>query len=370
MLTDALSNNKLEVPSITGPKAEALLQKLYPGSSVANPIDFLATGTAEQLGHIIDACENDFDNVDAMAVIFGSPGLFPVYDVYDLLDRKMHECKKPIYPILPSIINVKDEIEHFLSKGRVNFPDEVVFGNALAKVYHTPSPQEASIKQPEVDVKTIRRIVDNAQNGYLAPALLQELLDAAGISRAGEAVVTSADDAQKAAQKLGYPVVMKVVGPVHKSDVGGVVLNVKTPEAVATEFNRMIKIKDTTAILIQPMLSGVELFVGAKREDKFGHLVLCGLGGIFIEVLKDVNAGIVPIAQTEALDLIRRLKSYKILQGVRGQEPVNEEHFAEIVTRVSALMSAAPEIFEMDLNPLLGRKDRVVAVDARIRIER
>ncbi|MDD3568353.1 MAG: acetate--CoA ligase family protein, partial [Bacteroidales bacterium] len=97
---------------------------------------------------------------------------------------------------------------------------------------------------------------------------------------------------------------------------------------------------------------------------------LCGLGGIFIEVLKDVNAGITPIAQSEALDLIHRLKSYKILQGVRGQEPVNEQHLAEIVTRVSALVTIAPEIFEMDLNPLLGRKDRVVAVDARIRIEK
>jgi acetate---CoA ligase (ADP-forming) len=370
MLTDALSNNKLEVPTISGPKANALLEKLFSGSSVANPIDFLATGTAEQLGFIIDACENDFDNIDAMAVIFGSPGLFPVYDVYDLLDKKMRECKKPIYPILPSIINVKGEIEHFLAKGRVNFPDEVVFGNALAKVYHTPAPQDEIIEQPKVDLKTIRHIIDNAPNGYLAPEHLQALLDAAGITRAGEAVVTTADDAQKAAQQLGYPVVMKVVGPVHKSDVGGVVLNVKTPEAVVNEFNRMIKIKDTTAILIQPMLSGVELFVGAKREDKFGHLVLCGLGGIFIEVLKDVNAGIVPIAQNEALDLIRRLKSYKILQGVRGQEPVNEQHFAEIVTRVSALMIAAPEIFEMDLNPLLGRKDKVVAVDARIRVEK
>ncbi|HOP03699.1 MAG TPA: acetate--CoA ligase family protein [Tenuifilaceae bacterium] len=370
MLTDALSNNKLEIPSIEGPKAKALLEKLFPGSSVANPIDFLATGTAEQLGYIIDACENDFDNVDAMAVIFGSPGLFPVYDVYDLLDQKMKECKKPIYPILPSIINVKDEIEHFLAKERVNFPDEVVFGNALAKVYHTPKPQPAEPKLPEVDKAAIRNVIDGASNGYLSPENVQKLLDAAGITRAGEAVVASAEDAVSAAQKLGFPVVMKVVGPVHKSDVGGVVLNVKNAETVASEFNRMIKIKDTTAILIQPMLSGVELFVGAKREDKFGHMVLCGLGGIFIEVLKDVNAGLAPISTDEALSMIQRLKSYKILQGVRGQEPVNEQHFAEMVSRVSALVKVAPEIFEMDLNPLLGRKEKVVAVDARIRIEK
>lgn len=370
MLTDSLSNNGLEVPTIEGSKAKALLEKLYAGSSVANPIDFLATGTAEQLGHIIDACENDFPNIDAMVVIFGSPGLFPVYDVYDLLDQKMKQCKKPIFPVLPSIINVKNEIDHFITKGRINFPDEVVLGNALSKIYHTPKPVSESVNLPTIDVKKIREVIDNAQNGYLNPNELQLLLDAAGINRAGEAVVKTLADAIDSAKKLGFPVVMKVVGPVHKSDVGGVVLNVKDVDAVAREFDRMIKIKDTTAILIQPMLSGVELFIGAKREDKFGHMVLCGLGGIFIEVLKDVNAGIAPLSISEAKDMIQRLKGYKILKGVRGQEPVDEEQFAEMVNRVSALVTAAPEIFEMDINPLLGRKDKVVAVDARIRVEK
>ncbi|OFX83427.1 MAG: CoA ligase [Bacteroidetes bacterium GWF2_33_16] len=370
MLTDALSNNKLEIPHIDGPKAKELLGKLFPGSSVANPIDFLATGNAEQLGHIIDACENDFDTIDAMAVIFGSPGLFPVYDVYDLLDEKMKNCKKPIYPILPSIINVKEEIDAFISKGRINFPDEVVFGNALAKVYHTPKPIDEKIDMPAVDTALIRKVIDSSENGYLSPEKVQQLLDAAKISRAGEAVVTNREDAVKEAQKLGLPVVMKVVGPVHKSDVGGVVLNVKDTDIVAREFDRMIKIKETTAILIQPMLSGIELFVGAKSEPKFGHMVLCGLGGIFIEVLKDVSAGLSPIATPEALEMIRKLKSYGIIKGARGQEGVNEDLFAEIVVRVSALVKAAPEIAEMDLNPLLGKADRVVAVDARIRIEK
>jgi len=370
MLTDALSNNKLQIPPIEGPKADALLEKLYPGSSVANPIDFLATGNAEQLGHIIDACEKDFDHIDAMAVIFGSPGLFPVYDVYDLLDDKMKSCNKPIYPILPSVINVKDEIDAFIKKGRVNFPDEVVFGNALAKVYHTENPAPENIDIPEVDMKKIREIIDHADDVYISPEKVQQLLDAAGIARAGEAVVTNKEDAVREAEKLGLPVVMKVVGPVHKSDVGGVVLNVKDAETVAKEFDRMMQIKDTIAILLQPMLSGTELFVGAKAEPKFGHMVLCGLGGIFIEVLKDVNAGLAPIDQDESLRMIRSLQSYGIIKGTRGQEGVNEEMFAEIVSRVSALVKAAPEIAEMDLNPLLGKADKVVAVDARIRIEK
>jgi acetyltransferase len=370
MLTDSLSNNGLDVPHIEGPKADALLEKLFPGSSVSNPIDFLATGTAQQLGDIIDACENDFDNIDAMAVIFGSPGLFPVYDVYDLLHEKMKECKKPIYPILPSVINVKDEIEHFLAKGRINFPDEVVFGNALAKVFNTPKPQPEEIALPDVDVAGIRKIVDEADNGYLSPEQIHNLLDAAGIARAQEGVADTEEEIVALAKKIGFPLVMKVVGPVHKSDVGGVTLNVKDEETVRSEFKRMMQIKDTYAVMLAQMLSGTEVFIGAKREDKFGHMVLCGLGGIFIEVLKDVKASLAPISTEEAHEMIQGLNSYGIIKGVRGQEPVNEDRFAEAVTRVAALMKVAPEIFEMDLNPLLGNKDAVVAVDARIRIEK
>ncbi|WP_461641911.1 acetate--CoA ligase family protein [Labilibaculum euxinus] len=370
MLTDSLSNNGLDVPHIDGVKADALLEKLYAGSSVANPIDFLATGTAQQLGDIIDACENDFDNVDAMAVIFGSPGLFPVYDVYDLLHEKMKQCKKPIYPILPSIVNVKDEIEHFLAKGRINFPDEVVFGDALAKVYNTPKPQAEEIVIPEIDKLAIRTIIDEAENGYLSPEQLHNLLDAAGINRAKEGVADTEDEIAAMAKEIGFPLVMKVVGPVHKSDVGGVTLNVKDEETVRSEFRRMMQIKDTYAVMLAQMLKGTEVFIGAKREEKFGHMVLCGLGGIFIEVLKDVKASLAPIAKQEAHDMIQGLKSYGIIKGVRGQEPVNEDKFADAITRVAALMKVAPEIFEMDLNPLLGNKEAVVAVDARIRIEK
>lgn len=370
ILTDALSNGGLDVPHIEGPKSKELLENLFPGSSVANPIDFLATGTAEQLGKIIDACENDFDSIDAMIVIFGSPGLFEVYDVYRLLDEKMKTCKKPIFPVLPSIINVKDEIEDFLSRGRINFPEEVALGNALSKIYYAPKTAPENINLPIIDKEKIRHIINKASNGYLPPEAVQLLLDAAKIPRAGEAVVLDREEAVKSAQKLGYPVVMKVVGPVHKSDVGGVVLNVKDDLTVEKEFERMIKIKDTTAILIQPMLSGIELFAGAKKEDKFGHMVLCGLGGIFIEVLKDVNSGLAPLTYDEATQMIRSLKSYGIIKGARGQEGVNEEIFADIVVKLSALVTVAPEIFEMDLNPLLGKKDKVVAVDARIRIEK
>ncbi len=365
MLTDALSNNNFEVPHLESPE---LLSKLFPGSSVANPIDFLATGTAEQLGEIIEHCDKKFDNIHGMAVIFGSPGLFENWDVYKLLHEKMNTCQKPIFPILPSVINVKNEIEYFISLGRMNFPDEVVFGNALGKVYNTPKPAQDETL-PEVDIKTIRQVIDESPDGYLTPDKVQILLDAAGIPRAGEAVVTSANEAVIQSNKLGYPVVMKVVGPVHKSDVGGVSLNVKDDQTVIAEFERMIKIKDTTAIFILPMLSGTQIFAGAKKEGNFGHLIMSGLGGIFIEVLKDVQVSLAPVSSAEANNMIRSLKSYKIIEGVRGQEGVNIEAFAQAIVKLSALTVAAPEIAEMDINPLLGNSKSVVAVDARIRIE-
>jgi acetyltransferase len=370
MLTDALSNGGLEIPHIEGEAADELLTKLYPGSSVANPIDFLATGTAEQLGDIIDYCDTRFDNIDAMVVIFGTPGLFKIHDVYDVLDEKMKTCKKPIYPVLPSTLTAEEEVKAFLAKGRINFPDEVTLGNALSRVYKTAAPAPAIIEQADVDHTAIRNIIDNAENGYISPEEIQALLDAAGISRAGEATATTKDEAIAKAKELGFPIVMKVVGPVHKSDVGGVVLNVKDEATVEAEFERMIQIKDTTAILMQPMLSGTELFAGAKYEDKFGHMVLAGMGGIFIEVLKDVKSALAPVSKDEAQKMLRSLKSYKIIEGVRGQEGINEEAFVEIIYRLSSLLQAAPEIIEMDLNPLLGTAEKVVAVDARIRIEK
>ena len=366
MLTDTLSEGGLNVPEIKGEKADDLLNKLHPGSSVANPIDFLATGNAEQLGLIIDAVENDFDFIDGMVVIFGSPGLFPVYDVYEVLHRKMETCKKPIFPVLPSIINVKDEIKVFLSKGRINFPDEVALGKALSKVYYTPEPVTESENYPAMEQKKIREIIDNAEDGYLKPEKVQQLLDAAGIPRVPEKIVASEKEAVEVSEKLGYPLVMKVVGPLHKSDVGGVVLNVKSDKEVSKEFKIIMKIEGTKSVLLQPMLEGTELFVGAKKEDKFGHLVMCGLGGIFIEVLKDVQSGLAPLSFEEAKIMVRNLRGYGIIKGARKQKGVDEKQFIELITRVAALVDIAPEISEMDLNPVLGTPEKIVAVDARI----
>ncbi|MBO6080110.1 MAG: acetate--CoA ligase family protein [Bacteroidales bacterium] len=375
MLTDVLSNGGMEVPPLKDhPASPALLAKLFGGSSVGNPIDFLATGTAEQLGYIIDTVENEYDEIDFSVVIFGSPGLFSNKEVYDLLDEKMKTCKKPIFPVLPSIINVKDEIQDFIAKGRINFPEECVLGNALVKVYNTPKPQPEHVDLPKIDVARIRATVDRCKDGYMEIADYNELLDAAGISRKKSVEVSKKEDALAFAKEVGcskdVPLVMKVVGPLHKSDVGGVTLGVKDLDTVAKEFDRLIVIPETYAVEMYPMLDGTDVYIGAIRDPKFGHQIFFGLGGIFIEVLKDVQSALAPITAAEAKEMLTKLRGYKILQGVRGQEPVNLDLYADQVARVSALVQAAPEIAEMDLNPLLGNPRYVTAVDARIRLEK
>jgi acetyltransferase len=177
-------------------------------------------------------------------------------------------------------------------------------------------------------------------------------------------------EVESLASAAGYPLVMKVVGPVHKSDVGGVVLDIKIGDTALTVYKRLMTIEGATGVLIQPMLKGTELFAGVKREAHFGHLVMCGLGGIFVEVLRDISIGLAPVGPDEAAHMLCSLRGYRILEGVRGQEGVNIEKFREIIVRLSLLALAAPEIFEMDLNPLLGTMESVVAVDARIRIEK
>ena len=130
---------------------------------------------------------------------------------------------------------------------------------------------------------------------------------------------------------------------------------------MALEFDRMMQIPEASAIMVQPMLKGTELFIGAKYEEKFGHVVLCGLGGIFVEVLKDISSGLAPLSYEEAYSMIHSLRAYKIIKGTRGQKGVNEDKFAEIIVRLSTLLRFATEIKEMDINPLLATEKQVIA---------
>ncbi|MCD4709653.1 MAG: acetate--CoA ligase family protein, partial [Bacteroidales bacterium] len=368
MLTDQLAKGDMDVPNLEGPKVDELLTHLYPGSSASNPIDMLATGNAEQLGKCIDYCEHSFKEIDGIVVIFGTPGLAPVFDVYDLLFQKMQQCSKPIYPVLPSLTTAAREVEAFLSHGTINFPDEVQLGEALTLVYGTEAPAGESSNPEGIDLEAIRDLIDCSEEGYLAPDVIRKILDAACISRVTEEVATDEASLDLLVHKTGFPLVMKVVGPVHKSDVGGVALGIDNEIDLMDHFQRMLKIEGATGVLLQPMLEGIELFVGAKYEPGFGHIILCGLGGIYVEVMRDMATGLAPLSMEEAGRMIRSLKGYKMLEGMRGQQGINISAFEEILVRLSAVLSDNDHIAELDLNPLMGRGDQLVVVDSRIRL--
>ena len=371
MLADALSKGRLNVPDLNGPIAEELKSKLYPGAAVGNPIDIIGTGTPEHLATAIDYCENRFDNIDLMMVIFGSPGLVKLYDAYEVLHKKMEECRKPIFPVLPSIVTAGPEVQSFIKKGHVNFSDEVTLGTALARVLNTPKPASTDIQLYGVDVPEVRRIIDRLPaDGYLSPEETRLLLKAANIPLVEEFTSSDKDELLAFARKIKYPVGAKVVGPAHKSDMGGVALNIRCDEHLLFEYERMMKLPGVTGIMVQPMLKGQELFLGATYENKFGHIVFCGLGGIFVEVLKDVSYGLAPLSYDETFSMIRSLRGYPIIKGTRGQRGIDEQQYADLIVRLSTLLRFANEIKEMDINPLVATERGLFAVDARIRIEK
>lgn len=369
MLTDTLSSLGLKIPPIPIKKGKELLEQLNPGSSVANPIDFLATGNAEQLGKIIDFC-NELDEIDGMVVVFGSPGLFQVKDAYEILDEKIKSCNKPIYPVLPSLLNASAEIQAFLDKGHVNFSDEVVLGNALGRSYNCPAPTFGETVLSEMNHNTIRDIIAQADDGYLDSTKTRKILMASGINMANQEECYHSEDLKSALKKLQFPLVIKVLGPVHKTDVGGVALNIHSEELLESEFERMMKIKGANGVLLQEMIAGEELYCGAAKKDSFGHLILCGLGGIFVEILADVSYGLAPLNREEVKKMLHSLKGYPILKGYRNRKGVNENAFIDAIMSISSLVYIAPEISELDINPFMGNEKNVVAVDARIRIKK
>jgi acetyltransferase len=164
--------------------------------------------------------------------------------------------------------------------------------------------------------------------------------------------------------------VLKADGILHKTDVNGVALNIFNNELFIQNYKKLINIDSVTGVIMQPMLTGVELFIGVKKDNNFGHLIMCGLGGIFIETFNDFSSSLTPINRTTALYMIDNLKSKKIFDTYRGQKYIDKNRFIDILLRISKLCEIAPEIVEMDINPLISTGDNIYAVDIRIKIEK
>jgi acetyl-CoA synthetase (ADP-forming) len=189
-------------------------------------------------------------------------------------------------------------------------------------------------------------------------------------------VVEAEDDAVRVAERFGFPVVLKIVSPqvLHKSDVGGVLINIRDAVGVRKGYKKIIEnVKarvldaEITGILVQEMApDGTQVIVGSTKDPTFGSTIMFGLGGIFVEVLKDVSFRLVPITRGDAVEMVREIKAYKILEGVRGMPPADQETILDILMRTSEMLVECPEIKELDLNPILVYEKGAKIVDARV----
>jgi acyl-CoA synthetase (NDP forming) len=204
----------------------------------------------------------------------------------------------------------------------------------------------------------------------------KQVLGEAGIPTAGARLAATAEEAVAAAKELGYPIVLKIVSPdvTHKSDVGGVKLGLDSAEAVTAAFGEIVEaVKQRQpdaridGVAVQKMAPpGIEVIVGMSKDPQFGPVLMFGLGGILVEVLKDVAFRIVPLEPRDARQMVREIKGFPVLQGFRGQEPADLEALEKLLLTVSAFVEAHPEVEELDLNPVFAYKDGAIAVDARV----
>ena len=226
---------------------------------------------------------------------------------------------------------------------------------------------------------SIADVIDRARNEgrtVLTEIESKQVLEEAGVPTAAARLARTADDAVNAAKDVGYPVVLKVVSPdiTHKSDVGGVKLGLDSDDAVAAAFDEIAKAVKRErpdarmeGVAVQAMAApGIEVIVGMSQDPQFGPVIMFGLGGILVEVLKDVAFRIVPLEPRDARQMIREIKGFPALQGVRGRDPADLGSLEELILKVSAFVEAHPEVQELDLNPVFAYKDGALAVDARI----
>jgi acyl-CoA synthetase (NDP forming) len=208
----------------------------------------------------------------------------------------------------------------------------------------------------------------------------KELLAKEGINVAPTKLATSKQEATSIAKTLGFPVVLKIVSPdvLHKSDAGGVKLNLNSEAEVGSAYDAIlasIKQKFPSAkilgVAVQKMARpGTEVIIGMSKDPQFGPVLMFGLGGIFVEIMKDVSFRIVPLTKRDATEMIHDIKGFPVLQGYRGQEPASLAHLEEMLLKVSEFAEKNPDVKELDLNPILAYKDGAVAVDARVILEK
>ncbi|MBI5581833.1 MAG: acetate--CoA ligase family protein [Deltaproteobacteria bacterium] len=379
--TDVLVGAGCTLPLLSETTRAFLKATLYPEASVGNPVDVLATGTAQHYRACMDVMMQD-DSFDCVFINFVTPFFVDNESIAREIVAVNQQRRKPMVCNLMTDKQQWSGVVNILRDGGVPcypLPGEAARAMAALVQYHVLRSREKEAVQRFSDVKPdkARKIVDKARStgrNSLAAAEVYGILDAYRIPVAKWRLAATPAEAAAAAAKIGFPVVVKAdaASVVHKSDMGGVALNLSSASAVRNAVAQMRKaiIAPDLRFFVQKYLpDGLELIMGAKAEEGLGHAVVFGLGGIYVEVMQDVVFNLTPVSATEAREMLAAIKGAPLLQGVRGQKGVDQDRLTGILQRLSQLLTDLPEIQEMDLNPIKAFADKVFVVDARISIK-
>ena len=367
---------------------EAIVDKLPPTASLYNPIDVIGDATSERYKVVLEQAIKD-EVVDGICVILTPQAVTDTENVAKEIININKISEKPIFTCFIGGKKVKSAVKILKSQQVPCYSDPSVAINSYRKLIDfsiIKSKKEPEIPKIEIlpenkeKVKLILEVLENAGVTSIGDENTTEILSLYGFNFPKKALARTPEEAVEIAEKIGYPVVLKVSSPniLHKTDVGGVKLNLKNAEEVYNGFvditlnvKRFMSSAYIKGVMVYEMVTdGKEVILGVSYDKTFGHMIMFGLGGIYVEVLKDVSFRITPVSKEEAYEMIEEIKGSKILEGVRGEPPYDKENIVDKILRLSQLVTDFPIIKEVDINPYVVKHKGGIALDARMIIGR
>lgn len=385
LAVDECANWGLSVPELTAKTKNKLKKITPPEGSLHNPVDVLPPANADVYSSAAKIMLED-ENIDSLIVIVGPPLMLDTLEIAKSICRAVKDTKKTVMLVMMSQDDVIPRLKEVMPVHPPVYRFPEYAARAISRMYNYKKWKERPegiYREFDADRRTVRKIIQkySAKKGtYLNSEDVSTVLKAYGLPIINSVFTHNTFDLIQISDKIKYPVVLKAVGKklVHKSDMGGVEVDIhNTDELIraAEKITEKLKFHKAEHLLekfmIQPYVQGgVETILGITSDNKAGHLVMFGLGGIFVEVFKDVNFKLVPVNDVEAASMIRSIKSYEMLKGVRGKKAVNLDYIAEAILRLSQLSRDFPEFMEIDLNPFVffDEKEKCSILDARIRV--
>jgi acetyltransferase len=383
LATDAVEHSGLEIPRLSSDTVRALMDYLPGAASAANPVDVLGDALADRYEHAIKLTLDD-PHVDGLIVIVTPQAMTEIEKTAHAVGRMAQQADKPILACFMGEARIDAGVRILREYEVPNYPYPERVAAALAAMDSYRRERDRPIFQPEsceVCMPPVRELFDQVREEgrvSIGDTEAREVLKAYGFPVPESQLAESPEEAVRIAEEMGYPVVLKVASPdiLHKTDVGGVKLNLNTPDDVRDAFDlivyragRYVPGARVWGCLVQEMVTrGREILVGMNRDPQFGPLVAFGLGGIYVEALRDVAFRVAPFSRQEADEMIREIRSYPLLEGVRGEPTADHEAMVDSLMRVSQLVTDFPEIVELDINPLTVFEEGrgAMAIDMRL----